>query len=183
MKTLIIVAHPNISKSVINKRFIEELKKYPEKYTIHELTSCYPDGKINVEKDQKLVEAHDNLVLQFPIQWFSCPAILKTWLDDVLTHGWAYGRNGGDKLQGRKIALAVTAGIRQSDYKERGRYHYNLEHLLTPFETTFRYYCHADYRSFFAFYGAEITPGEEYASAAKDIEKGAKDYLEFLENM
>ncbi|WP_415837187.1 NAD(P)H-dependent oxidoreductase [Paenibacillus phoenicis] len=26
------------------------------------------------------------------------PSILKTWLDEVLTQGWAYGRNGGDKL-------------------------------------------------------------------------------------
>lgn len=75
MKTLIIVAHPNISKSVINKRFIEELRKDPEKYTVHELTSAYPDGKIDVDQEQKLVEAHDHLVLQFPIQWFSCPPI------------------------------------------------------------------------------------------------------------
>src|SRR5690606_38400033 len=111
MKTLIIVAHPNISKSVINKRFIEELRKYPETYAVHELTSAYPDGIIDVEQEQNLVEAHDHLVLQFPIQWFSCPPILKTWLDEVLTQGWAYGRNGGDKLQGKKVALAVTAGI------------------------------------------------------------------------
>lgn len=183
MKTLIILSHPNISKSVINKRLIEELKKYPEKYTIHELTSSYPDGKIDVEKEQELVEAHDNLILQFPIQWFSCPAILKAWLDDVLTHGWAYGRNGGDKLKGKKVALAVTAGIRQFDYQENGRYHYNLDQLLAPFETTFRYYCHADYRPFFAYYGAELVPGEEYSSTTTEIEKGAKDYLEFLENM
>lgn len=183
MKTLIVVAHPNISKSVINKRLIEELKKYPEKYTIHELTSSYPDGKLDVEKEQRLIEAHDNLVLQFPVQWFSCPAILKTWLDDVLTHGWAYGRNGGDKLQGRKVALAVTAGIRKGDYQESGRYHYNLEQLLAPFETTFRYYCHADYRSFFAFYGEELVAGEEYTPTTSEIEKGAKEYLAFLENM
>lgn len=183
MKTLIIVAHPNISKSVINKRFIEELRKDPEKYTVHELTSAYPDGKIDVDQEQKLVEAHDHLVLQFPIQWFSCPPILKTWLDEVLTQGWAYGRNGGDKLHGKKVALAVTAGIRQSDYQESGRYHYTLEQLLTPFETTFRYYCHADYRSFFAFYGAELVPGEEYFSSTEEIEKGVKDYLEFLEKL
>lgn len=183
MKTLIVVAHPDISKSVINKRLIEELKKHPKKYTIHELTSSYPDGKIDVGKEQRLIEAHDNLILQFPIQWFSCPAILKAWLDDVLTYGWAYGRNGGDKLQGRKVALAVTSDIRRSDYKENGRYHYNLEQLLTPFETTFRYYCQADYRSFFAFYGEELIAGEAYHSTTSEIEMGAKDYLDFLENM
>jgi len=36
-KTLIIVAHPSIEKSVINKRWIDELKLYPEQFTIHEL--------------------------------------------------------------------------------------------------------------------------------------------------
>lgn len=183
MKTLVIAAHPDLSNSVINKRWMEALLKYPEKYTVHPLTALYPDGRVDVEKEHKLVEAHGHLVLQFPIQWFSCPVILKIWLDDVLTHGWAYGRNGGDKLQGRKVALAVTAGIKQRDYMESGRYHYSLEQLLAPFETIFRYYCHADYRSFFAFYGAETTPGEEYASTPKEIEKGTDDYLRFLENI
>lgn len=183
MKTLVIVAHSDISKSVVNKRWIEELEKYSGKYTVHELTSAYPDGKIDVNREQNLVEEHDNLVLQFPIYWFSCPPILKKWLDEVLTHGWAYGRNGGDKLAKRKVALAVTAGIRQEDYQESGRYHYTLEQLLAPFEITFRYYCHAEYRSFFAFYGAEVTPGEEYASTTEEIEKSAKDYLNFIAGM
>lgn len=34
MKTLVIVAHPNLETSVINKRWVEELQKYPEKYTV-----------------------------------------------------------------------------------------------------------------------------------------------------
>jgi putative NADPH-quinone reductase len=54
------------------------------------------------------------------------------------------------------------------------------EQLLTPFEITFRYYCHAEYRSFFAFYGAEKIPGEEYASTTEEIEKSARDYLNFI---
>lgn len=183
MKTLIIVAHSDISKSVVNKRWIEEIKKYPQKYTVHELTSSYPDGNIDVEREQQLVEEHDNLVLQFPIYWFSCPPILKKWLDEVLTYGWAYGRNGGDKLTKRKVALAVTAGIRQEDYQRNGRYHYTLEQLLIPFEMTFRYYCHTNCFSFFAFYGAEITPGEDYASTTEEIEKSAENYLHFISKM
>lgn len=34
MKTLIIVTHANIETSVINKRWVNELQKYPEKYTV-----------------------------------------------------------------------------------------------------------------------------------------------------
>lgn len=183
MKTLIIIAHPNITDSVINKRWLQELKKHPTKYTTHELTPTYPDEKFDIHKEQKLIEAHDNLVLQFPIQWFSSPSILKKWLDDVLQHGWAYGKNGGDKLTNRKLALAVTTGIPQKDYQETGRYHYTLEQILTPFETTLRFYCHANYRPFFAFYGSETTPGEDYSSTSNEIEKSTQDYLLFLENM
>ena len=183
MKTLVVVSHPDISASVINKRWIEELKKHSDQYTTHDLAAAYPDGNIDIIREQKLIEEHDHLVFQFPIFWFSSPPLLKQWFDQVLSYGWAYGRNGGNKLKNRKVALAVTAGIRQADYQKNGRYHYTLEELLRPFETTLRYYCHADYRSFFAFYGAEIVPGEDYASEREDIEKSAADYLSFLFNL
>jgi len=186
LKTLVIVAHPSLETSVINKCWVEELKKYPEKYTVHELSDVYPDGNIDAEKEQKLVEAHGNLVFQFPIYWFNCPPVLKKWLDDVLAYGWAYGSNGGDRLNNRKVALGVSAGIKEEDYCENGRYRYTLEQILVPFETTFRY-CHADYRSFFAFYGKENEPSgnEEEASGpgAGELEISARDYLRFIDNL
>jgi putative NADPH-quinone reductase len=76
------------------------------------LYKVYPDGNIDVEKEQKLIESHNNLVLQFPLYWFNCPPLLKKWLDDVLTYNWAYG-SGGDKLKERKVALSVSAGIKK----------------------------------------------------------------------
>lgn len=186
MKTLVIVTHPSIETSAINKRWVEELKKHPEKYTVHELSKVYPDGNIDVDKEQKLVESHGDLVLQFPVYWFNCPPLLKKWFDDVLVYGWAYGSNGGDKLKNRKVALAVSAGIKKEDYSENGRYRYTLEQILVPFETTFRY-CNADYRSPFAFYGKENEPGgneeEENGLGSIQLEKSAQDYLDFVDNL
>ncbi len=187
MKTLIIVAHPSIETSVINNRWVKELKEYPEKYTVHELYNVYPDGNIDVQQEQRLIESHQNLVLQFPIYWFSCPPLLKKWLDDVFTYGWAYGSTADNQLRNRKAALAVSAGIKKADYSKEGRYRYPLEHLLSPFETTFRY-CHADYRSFFAYYGIENEPGEmepgaESAPQASDLEKSAQEYLYFIDHL
>lgn len=43
MKTLIIVIHPDIKNSRINKRWTQELEKFPEKYHIHQLHEVYPD--------------------------------------------------------------------------------------------------------------------------------------------
>jgi putative NADPH-quinone reductase len=176
VKTLVVVSHPDLETSVVNRRWVEELKKYPDRFTVHELDAEYPDGKIDVDREQALVEAHGDLVLQFPIFWFNCPPTIKKWLDDVLTHGWAYGSNEGDKLAGRKVALGVTAGIKEEDYSESGRYGCTLEQLLLPFKTTFLY-TEADYRSFFAFYGAEYEPSVEI------VEKSALRYVEFLSQL
>ncbi|MFC2300722.1 MAG: NAD(P)H-dependent oxidoreductase [Selenomonas artemidis] len=179
MKTLVIAAHPALKDSVINKRWLSELQKYPDQYTIHVLADVYPDGCIDAVREQHLVETHGSLIFQFPFYWFSCPPILKAWFDTVLTHGWAYGRNGGDKLAGRKIALAVSTGIRAEDYDRGGRYHYTLAELLAPFETMLRIYCRADYRPFFVFYGAEDVPGEDYSSPAWEVEASAQAYARF----
>ncbi|MFF2092264.1 NAD(P)H-dependent oxidoreductase [Paenibacillus sp. NPDC058174] len=177
MKTLIIVAHPNLENSVINKRWAEELRKYPEKYTVHELYKAYPDGKIDVEKEQQLIESHSKLVFQFPFYWFNCPPLLKQWFDDVFAYGWAYG-SGGDKLKHRKVGLAVSAGIREEDYSAEGKYRYTLEQLLYPFETTF-HYCHAEYASFFAFYGTESMPSDNET----EIMKSAQDYVSYIDQL
>jgi putative NADPH-quinone reductase len=183
LKTLVIVTHPSIEASVINRRWVEELKKYPEKYTIHELHKVYPDGNIDVEKEQHFIESHSNLILQFPVYWFNSPPLLKKWLDDVFVYGWAHGSNGGDKLKNRKVALAVSAGSEKEDYSEEGRYRHTLEQLLSPFETTFLY-CNADYRSFFAFYGTEKESGEnEIGTSESELEKSARDYLNFIDSL
>lgn len=172
MKTLIVVIHPNLEQSVINKRWIQELKKLPEKYEIYDLHSAYPDEKINIVKEQKLVEAFDKIVFQFPFYWFNCPPLFKKWLDEVLTYGWAYGSKSGYKLQGKKITLAISVGIDEADYTTSGKYRYTLKELTAPFEITFQY-VKANYQPLFAFYGME------HNAKAERIESSVKDYVSF----
>lgn len=174
MKTLIIVIHPDPENSVINKRWMEELNKYPEKYTVRDLHHLYPDEKIDTEEEQRWLEAHDKIIFQFPFYWFNCPPLFKKWLDVVLTHGWAYGTDSPYKLTGKKIALSISVGINEEDYHSSGRYKYTLEQLTAPFELTFDY-IKADYRPLFAFYGAEHQPDIER------IEKSTLDYISFVE--
>lgn len=180
MKTLVVVAHPDIESSVINKAWLTELRKYPELYTVHELYNAYPDWKINVEKEQQLIEAHEKIVLQFPVYWFSSPPLLKKWLDDVLTYGWAYGSGSGYKMKDRKVALAVTAGIREQDYSTSGRYKYALDDVLRPFEITINYVS-AKYSAYYAFYGTESASD---VAADKlnnnDITRSATGYRSFI---
>lgn len=173
LKTLIVVSHPNLTHSVVNKRWIEELKKYPDLYTVHDLYQAYPDGVIDVAKEQALVEQHGNLILQFPLYWFNCPPRLKQWLDEVFLYGWAYGSTSGYKLKSHKIALAVSAGISQEDFVEGGQYNGSLQQILQPFELTAKY-VQADYAEPYLFYDAEFKLSPER------VEASAKGYIEYL---
>lgn len=90
----------------------------------------------------------------------------------MLTYGWAYGSKG-DKLKNKKVSLAVSAGIRQEDYKSDGRYKFTLEEALRAFEITMNY-VKADYQPFFAFYGIESAPSIER------IRQSAEMYINYL---
>ncbi len=176
MKTLVIVVHPKISESVINKRWVTELLKFPEKYTVHQLYETYPNEQIDVLAEQKLVEQHDTIVFQFPYYWFNCPPLMKKWLDEVLTHGWAYGSKSGYRMKGKKIALAISLGVKESDLNGSGKYKYTLDELTRPFELSFEY-IKANYQPPFAFYGMDNNVSDSYLTL------GVKLYMDFLAGM
>jgi putative NADPH-quinone reductase len=173
MKTLVILVHPNLENSSVNKRWRDELRKYPSQYVVHDLHQVYPDEKIDIAAEQRLIEAHDAIVFQFPFYWFNCPPFLKKWLDEVLTYGWAYGSTSGYKLADKTIALGITAGIDEVEYAAKGRYKYSLQELTTPFELTFNY-VKANYQSFYAFYGAEFN------LTKNRLEDSVEGYMNFL---
>ena len=50
-KTLVVVTHPNIEQSHVNKSWVDALKAHPDLYTVHEIYKLYPDGKIDVAAD------------------------------------------------------------------------------------------------------------------------------------
>lgn len=176
MKTLVIVTHPDIESSVVNKRWIEELHKHPDEFKIHQLHKIYPDEEINVLAEHRILEKYNKIVFQFPLYWFSSPPLLKKWLDEVLTYGWAFGAKSGYKLENKKISLAISAGATEENYSLNGNYGYTLKELTAPFEITFKY-VKADYRPFFAYYGIEPDTSNER------IENSLPEYFDFLNSL
>ncbi|MGN7989698.1 NAD(P)H-dependent oxidoreductase [Pedobacter sp. 22226] len=176
MKTLIIVTHPDMKNSIVNKRWVNELHKFPDQFHVHQLYEAYPDEKIDVGAEQKLIEQYDKIVFQFPYYWFNAPAMLKKWLDEVLTHGWAYGSKSGYKVGGKKIALAISLGVDEQELSANGIYKYPLEELTRPFELSFEY-VKADYKPLFAYYGIEYNSSDEW------IERSVSLYMDFLNNL
>src|SRR5689334_16079104 len=134
MKTMVLVFHPDLTNSRINRRLAEEMEKQPD-VKVHRVYEAYPDGKIDVAAEQRLLEEHDRIVLQFPFYWYSTPPLLKKWEDEVLGYGWAYGSKG-DKLHGKELMLALSAAGAEEYYTPTGRHKYTVHELLRPLQAT-----------------------------------------------
>ena len=132
MKTTIFLFHPDYKDSRVNKALASGAKNAG--ITVRNLYDLYPDGEINVNKEQAVLESTDRIVLQFPMYWYSSPSLLKEWEDKVFEHGWAYGSTG-DKLHGKELILAVSPGAPTSAYHHDGK-NYTVTELLRPFQAT-----------------------------------------------
>lgn len=89
-----------------------------------------PDIKSELDK---LLWA-DLVIFNFPIYWFSMPAIMKGWIDRVFVSGAVYGGKrfydrGG--LAGKKAMLCITIGG-QPHMLVEGGVHGPLEDMLRP---------------------------------------------------
>ena len=138
-KLTIILAHGNYSKSIANKTIINRLiEKYPDA-TLKNISELYPDFNIDIESEQKSLVEADVVLLQFPVYWYNMPAILKQWMDKVLSYGFAYGENG-DKVKDKTLIASITAGGRMESYTPIGSMHFYLRQFFNNIEST-AYYC------------------------------------------
>jgi glutathione-regulated potassium-efflux system ancillary protein KefG len=133
-RVLILFAHPAFERSRINRRLVQ-VGRTTESVTIHDLYECYPDFGVDVTAEQELVSQNDVVILQHPFYWYSCPALMKEWIDLVLQHNWAYGQEG-HALRGKILLNAITTGGPHEAYQADGYNRYSIRQLLLPFEQT-----------------------------------------------
>ena len=93
---LVLVAHPELEQSRVNRapdrRRARAAARQPAgRIAVRDLYALYPDYLIDVAAEQAALAAAALVVWQQPIHWYGMPPLLKLWLDDVLTFGWAYG--------------------------------------------------------------------------------------------
>nr|WP_276562460.1 NAD(P)H-dependent oxidoreductase [Hoeflea prorocentri] len=127
-------AHPGQRYSQANAQLAEAASMSPG-VTFVDLYAEYPRFKINIETEQQRLLDHDVIVFQFPMFWYSTPALLKEWQDLVLEYGFAYGE-GGDKIAGKLFLPVVTTGGPEDFYRVGGRNNFPLRDLLSPLEQT-----------------------------------------------
>lgn len=104
----------------------------------------------DIAAEQDKLRWADAVIFQFPLWWFSMPAIMKGWVERVYAYGFAYGvgehsdarwgdRYGEGSLKGKRAMLVVTTGGWESHYSARG-INGPIDDLLFPIQHGVLYY-------------------------------------------
>jgi NAD(P)H dehydrogenase (quinone) len=127
----------------------------------------------DVAAEQAKMMWADAVLIQFPLWWFSVPAILKGWFDRVLAAGWAYRvpdpanpnrmlRYGDGNLKRRRGMLIVTTGATAASLGPRGVAG-DIDDLLFPVNYGVFWYTGMTVLKPYLIHGANRVSEEDYA--------------------
>jgi len=169
-KILLLFAHPRFENSKVNKALVAKIQEV-EHVTFRDLYEEYPLYNIDVEYEKSLLLSHDIIVWHHPLYWYSCPPLLKQWIDVVLEYNWAYGPEG-HALDGKKVMTTITVGGSRKVYSSEGYNSYPINDFLRPFKQTAKL-CGMQYLPPFAVMGTHRLNSD-------DLDKYCISYRELL---
>ncbi|KAA8588064.1 hypothetical protein FQN60_001258, partial [Etheostoma spectabile] len=106
---------------------------------------AWEEGKLSAditEEQRKLTQA-DLIIFQFPMYWFTVPAIMKGWIDRVLTSGYAFSqekRYSQGIFKDKKAMLSFTTGSHESMFSANG-INGDMNVTLWPLQNGILHYC------------------------------------------
>ena len=167
MSTLVLLFHPTFGKSKAN-RALADAAHAVEGVEVVDVYARYPDGKVDADREVAGLLAAERLVLQFPVQWYSTPPLLKAWQDEVLSRMYyVLPKEEGDRLNGLPVMVAATAGNTPQAYTPDGINLFPLVELLKPLQST-AHRCYWAWTEPFTLYEANKSPPEVLAAAGAD---------------
>ncbi|WP_192349636.1 NAD(P)H-dependent oxidoreductase [Algoriphagus sp. Y33] len=167
-KVLVLFAHPKFEHSKVNQALIQSINGL-ENVEVRDLYELYPDFNISIQKEQEALFEAEVIIWHHPIYWYSCPPLMKQWIDLVLEFAWAYGP-GGIYLKGKYVINTITTGGSQEAYRYNGRNNFRIEDFLRPFEQTARL-CNMTYLTPFHVPGTHKITEAELALKADSYRK------------
>jgi len=133
-RILVIAAHPQLEHSRATRASMRAAAAISG-VDVHDLYALYPDYFIDVAAEQAALAKADLLVWLHPIHWYGMTPLLKLWVDEVFSFGWAYGPNG-HALRGKDVWLAVTTGGPEQSYRPDSYNRYFFDAFVPPYEQT-----------------------------------------------
>lgn len=168
--TLILVFHPDLAQSRANAALAKAANTLPGVEVI-DMRAVFPDG-IDMTRDGAAEAARllaaDQIVLQFPVQWYSAPPLLKAWQNAVLTRMFYFNyEDEGRRLAGIPLMIAATAGNVPEAYRPEGSNGFSMLDLFAPLRAM-AHRCGFDWAKPFVLYRAMELSDAELQMAGTD---------------
>lgn len=165
--TQILLFHPDSERSRVNTALARAAVGLHH-VAIADMVPLYPEG-IAMERDSEREAARllraDRIVLQFPMQWYSTPGLLKQWQDVVLTRmAYMNWDTEGAGLAGKPVMVAATMGAEEATYRRQGRNRFTLAELLAPLQASANRFA-MDWQDPFLVFGADALGEDDLAEA------------------
>lgn len=140
MKTIIVTAHPDGTSltASLAGRLAERLgtddvelidlddEGFDPRFSAADRAAYRGEGEppADVRMYQRRLDDADDLILVFPVYWWSMPALMKGWIDRVFINGWAFDidPDGGTRrrLGELTVHLLLVAGDAAGTYDRHG---------------------------------------------------------------
>jgi glutathione-regulated potassium-efflux system ancillary protein KefF len=135
---LVLAAHPALENSRVTAALMHAARSQVDgdnAVAVRDLYALYPDFYVDVQAEQAALARADLLVWLHPVHWYGMPPLMKLWLDEVFTFGWAYGP-GGKRLAGKDLWLVTSTGGPEDSYSGAGYNRYFFDAFLPPYDQT-----------------------------------------------
>lgn len=136
---LIIAAHPQLEHSRVTGSLIQAVADAAARtgghIEVRDLYKLYPDYFLDTAAEQAALQQARLVVWLHPVHWYSMPPLMKLWVDEVFSFGWAYGPDG-EALRGKDLWLAASTGGPADSYRPDGYNRYFFDAFLYPYEQT-----------------------------------------------
>lgn len=175
---LIVSGHPNLETSHANKAVLDYTLKLLPDAAISRLDLLYPDFKIDVKAEQEKLINADIIIWQFPFHWYSFPALMKKYIDDVYVYGFAHGV-GGDKLKGKRLILSFTTGASEDLYDYGKAMNYPIDDFLPSLIQTAKL-CQMEIKKPIYSMGMQYIPNVYPIETLEMVKAKAKDHANRL---
>ncbi|CAI2641213.1 Glutathione-regulated potassium-efflux system ancillary protein KefG [Apilactobacillus kunkeei] len=132
MKTLVLVSHPEYDNSM-TEAFLKQCQSDIENVDWVVLDNIQTEFTFDKEQEQERLTQYNRILFQFPMYWYSAPALMKKYEDDVFTKNFiAYEQEGA--LKGKEMGIITTLGDPIKDYQVGGREGFSISELLKPYQ-------------------------------------------------
>ena len=131
MKTLILISHPKFEDSGTQQFLKTSFYSLDDvKYQVIDELYGQSDG-IDIEKEQSALKGFDRIIFQFPMYWYSSPASLKQFMDDVFPRNYIVANRS---VKTKQLGIVVTLGDAKADFQAGGSEQFTISELLRPLQ-------------------------------------------------